>query len=744
MKLTDGMQTLWSRVVQTKCTCRCPSCLPTPTAVSRRATTAAAKRRLRFSDAFTFFYSSILATAAVTDAKRKDEKTKEWDRTIGEAKEELKAIEAEQERRLQALSEPIKLDCLGDWKNMETWETVFDWASHQNQAREALGHGRLQGIHASFLNSLSPADLRELCMNGRIMEAVEGWPDQGFGRATTTQPLSTKKRKIIELSIAKMIFRLLLQSSPTDSATLTPLERLMREALMRNGDQLRSKLADIEDRLFQIKKIYAKSKELYNLESPRLPAYSEDIPTTADSSPSLNATLGTLLFINRSEVIDINALITKICYNLLVSTTPPDVHTYNMLIIRLCHFHQLEMASIVLDSMHECHIRPNETTVAATLRYYTFANDRVGFKGYVNLMQCRGDGLALAHPLTQITSVNQMKYVVHCSGALRYNRSSRFSTYCSGKYLSSVRIKIVQKAPRNQEVFSALIVGSLKLFGLDTAMPHYLDMVRCGWDTDIQILAALLKHCSFVNNWSFGQKVWHEIQRLASSAMEIPYFWMLRLCLKCGRKEEFESILRKGIESNVLDCSLIHISFSIAPNELKVVMYKYSKQRAEYMKRFADRLEKRIEQMGFDSYKLAKEVHDIETRIHYGSSVALMIAHQLKLCNRGGPVYRVVEERRKLEALLHAKAVELELTPSVGMSPDAVLAASEPSPHGSEAKTQDSVTSLAVVSQANPRAIQVWDRARDGQLNLAVVSTSFPSWAERGRCGNPEQSLAAA
>ncbi|KAL9113985.1 MAG: hypothetical protein Q9187_007544, partial [Circinaria calcarea] len=715
--------------------------------ISRRATTAAAKRRLRFGDAFTFFYSSILATAAVTDAKRKDDKIKDWDRAIGEAKEELKAIEAEQERRLQALSKPNKLDCLGDWKKTEPWETVFDWAGHQNQARAALGYGKLQGIHASVLNGLSPANLGKLCRNGGIMEAVEGRPEQDVGKETSTRgPLSTKKRKTIELSTAKMIFRLLqsCKGTPPNSATLNSSERLMQQALMRNRDQLRSKLAEMEDRLSQLRRLDAHSESLHNLESPRLPVYSEDISTTAESSPSLNATLETLLGLNQREIYDIHALVTKICYNLLVSTTPPNVHTYNMLIIRLCHLHQLKMASIVLDSMRECHIRPNEATVAATLRYHTFANDRVGFRAYVNRMQGKGGGLHLANPLTPITSVNQTRYVAERAGIIHYNVSPGTSTHRTGNALSSTQMKIIEKAPRNQDVFSALIIGSLKLFGLDAAMPHYLDMVRCGWDTDTQILAALLKHCSYTKNWLFGQKIWQEIQRLASSATEIAYFWMLRLCLICRREEEFESVLRDGIESNVLDSSLTQISFSVSRKSLKIVMSKGSKRRREHIERLTHKLEKNIERIGFGSYDLAKEVHEIETRIHYGPSVALMIAHRLKLCNRGGPADSGAKERRELRALLHAKAVELELTPSVEMVPDAALANSEPKPHGSEARTSNSITSLAVVPHTKPQAIQIWDQPRDGQLNPATVSTGSPSWVEGGRCGNWEQSLAAA
>src|SRR5450432_2622353 len=79
------MQVIWSRVAQTS-SCRCNACLHSATKLARRTTTAASKRQLKASDVFTLCYSAMFATAAVVDAKRKDERRKQWDRAIEEAK----------------------------------------------------------------------------------------------------------------------------------------------------------------------------------------------------------------------------------------------------------------------------------------------------------------------------------------------------------------------------------------------------------------------------------------------------------------------------------------------------------------------------------------------------------------------------------------------------------------------------------------------------------------------------------
>ncbi|MCJ1408108.1 hypothetical protein MMC19_002181 [Ptychographa xylographoides] len=86
-----------------KSTCYCPSCRATPTAVTWRTATATTKSGARYNNVFTFFYSSILATAAVADAGRKDAKRKELDDSIAEAVTELRNVELDQRRRIDAL-----------------------------------------------------------------------------------------------------------------------------------------------------------------------------------------------------------------------------------------------------------------------------------------------------------------------------------------------------------------------------------------------------------------------------------------------------------------------------------------------------------------------------------------------------------------------------------------------------------------------------------------------------------------
>src|SRR4051812_751514 len=99
------MQVIWSRAAQVKSSCQCSSCLYSVVALTRRSTTVAVKRRkLTVGELFTACYSSILASAAIADAKAKDSRIRDWDRAIADVKsgkpiEELKVPGVAQKRR---------------------------------------------------------------------------------------------------------------------------------------------------------------------------------------------------------------------------------------------------------------------------------------------------------------------------------------------------------------------------------------------------------------------------------------------------------------------------------------------------------------------------------------------------------------------------------------------------------------------------------------------------------------------
>ncbi|MCJ1258109.1 hypothetical protein MMC24_005939 [Lignoscripta atroalba] len=645
------MQLLWSRVAQTRCTCHCSTCLSSATAVARRTTTAAARRGLRYGDAFTVFYSSILATAAVADSKQKEARSEEWDKAIAGAKEELRAVEEAQNRRLQSLSlsasyKPMKRP------KIEAWKDINSWAARQNKARADLGLEDLEGVPMDLLENLSKADIQLILLSGRVMDLVRGGPSQQLWETPAhTQPLSTKKTRILELSVAKMVFQLLLEVSKRKnkyaSLPTAPKDPLLKVSA-RHMRELRKDIAQMKQRLCLLRDIRPTSAELETIEPPRFPRYTEDSVLGTDDWTSLNPTLQEVLAGLREHKPDINTMITKICYNLLISSTPPNVHTYNILLERLCYFQQFDLVPAVLDSMRECRIRPNEITVAATLGFYTATNDRRAFVGYTNLMEGEGGGLALAHPRTKITPLNKDYLLLCWGGSARYHADAGLSADLANGMIThhgvTRRLKIIVKARKNLEVFEELIIGALKFFGISKAMEYYGDMIRNGWEASTRILGALLQYCCCKQHWKFARHVWRQLQAVSPGANEEDYYWMLRLCLRHRSKSMFRWILQEGIRAGTLPSTATTIQPSFKPRKLEEAMM-------ESREGYCTKLDSLLDRKGFILYNLAITVGGIESSMHHAPTVAHMLAHRLKMLNRGGPGDRKAEARKSAKTL---------------------------------------------------------------------------------------------
>ncbi|KAJ8107646.1 hypothetical protein ONZ43_g6671 [Nemania bipapillata] len=87
------MQTLWSRAVQAQSSCRCRICLtPTNALIRRSASAAPLRRKVTVADIFTACYTTILGTAALIDARRKNERRQALDGELDRARASLKQL----------------------------------------------------------------------------------------------------------------------------------------------------------------------------------------------------------------------------------------------------------------------------------------------------------------------------------------------------------------------------------------------------------------------------------------------------------------------------------------------------------------------------------------------------------------------------------------------------------------------------------------------------------------------------
>ena len=650
--------------------------------MSRRATTAAARRRLRYGDVFTVFYSSILASAAVVDSQRKDARSKEWNKVIEEAKEQLRNTEIDQTRRLQALSiatsstSPTAPQKLGNQSGELTQAppraqepktqssqspnelpaSLADPIAQDDVSGPFTGVKRMKGkpkppeqllrfinpyhqprpspqprhiweratrdfespedMPGSLAPHVVPDPINESFIGESIITMTKGSPSERAWRKPFSYrrfPPSQKKIKTLEISVAKMIFHLLLESAECPTNGVMPLdssEHLLREQSTRDREQIKQMILEMDDRLNRVKRTDADCLSLHFIESPLYPRYVEDGLSENYASLSLNAKIETIITSNHEGTPDINSMITKICYALMLSNVPPDVHTYNLLMESLCDFDQTELAAIVLGSMLESNIRPNEVTATLTLRYYNCVNDCGGFLNYIKLMGGHGNGLAKERNLDP-REIDETQHVVGLVYKKRYQKSMDPTT--SGKILPTKgETAIIKKIHPNHDALQELVLGSLKFLGVESAMKQLSAMPENGWETDAKTLSDILEHCSIREDWSHGEQVWRSMELQHCNSTRSDYFWMLRLCLSHQREPEFKKILQLGVDRGDFDSTMLKMPLTTKPRDLKYFMEGNLDERVVYTSSRVTIVGRTLSIITSNNHALAKSIHEVQ------------------------------------------------------------------------------------------------------------------------------------
>lgn len=561
---TWDMPIFWRRVAQTRNT-RISSSLTNATRV-RPPTTTASRNRLGVNPVSTFIYSAILAAAAVVDSTRKDDRRKKLDRAIEKANKDLEALEQQQQRRLAALSlsksrvdDISKLVVEGQW----FWEDVFQWADQELRMREQLGFRDWKGIRLSVLETLSTSEVEEALRHDGLL-AYKADPPDGL--------ISLKKLKTLEWSVAKLAYQILqlisMDKTPRDCQ---PCESSMGTTKL----DLEMGIRRANRRLAELSLRSQDRHDFENFASPQAPRYTWNpcggsITQHARSNAVINSEPVTLLYRSLQELFDafqpeedeIVNLIINVCHRLLVSKAPPDVHTYTLLITQFSSLRQFDLVKMLLVSVAACRIRPDQALLGAMLDYYTAVDDKEGFMLLISQMKGFSGGLMLAHPDKRITraTLDQYRFFSResspfCTATSNQDPRQRVDLFIEKtyrvKFSRNVRA-IVQKPPKDEKVYGALLRGAVSFFGDKQAMVNYINMISEGLKPTLSVLTSILQCCCYYKDWLVGKLVWHKIHELPRGPDKSAYFWMLRLCQRCHKQVTFRDLLLEGVKRNVL------------------------------------------------------------------------------------------------------------------------------------------------------------------------------------------------
>lgn len=513
------------------------------------------------------------------------------DRAIEEANKDLKALDQQQQRRLAHISlsrsrvdDISKLVVEGQW----FWEDVLQWADQEIRTREQLGFQDWIGIRLSVLETLSTSEVEETLRHDGLL-AYKADPPEGL--------ISLKKLKTLEWSVAKLTYQI--------------LQLLSSDKAARDGQSSESGVGRIKlDFDMEIKQANRRLTELSLLSqgrydfklfaSPQAPRYkSNPYPSTTTQHAGLGAviSLESVALLNRSlrELFHGNEdktfnLIINVCHRLLVSKAPPDVHTYTLLVTEFSSLRRFDLVKIILASVADSHIRPDQALLSAMLNYYTDVDDVDGFRKLISQMRGFSGGLMLAHPDKRITRATLDQYRFFSRKGSHYrtatsNQDSRkrvdmFTEKAYGiKFGRNVRA-IVQKPPKDEKVYEALLRGAVIFFGDKQAMIHYINMISEGLQPTLSTLTSILQSCCYYKDWLAGKLVWHKMHQLDRGPDKSAYFWMLRLCQRCHKQVPFRDLLLEGVKSNILSGGVYEFRQHIKNLDVEA-LWKSVRRRAE-------------------------------------------------------------------------------------------------------------------------------------------------------------------
>lgn len=525
------MQTLWSRVAQARGSCRCPHCATYASGVSRRATGSATRRIPKYLTSSTLWYSGIFAAAATFDAGAKNRRREQWDRAIAEVKQDLGQPAKVREEELLGLHEEAQ-------KGLAEARVQF------TPFEEGMEEGHVfQNTDPRVDRPEWPANTGPALKPFNLPPQSIYAPDEFRDRAETAK-WSPKKLATIQASIDVLLTKIFieLQKEGWSHEAAQNVTGSHAKLILHNTSQLTDQLDVRLHELNAIKK--DGDAELTDFEVPNsginICSYQQDdLGNHHNITRNLNHSIQRLFDQQAANRIGEPALLAKLTFNLAISSAPPNINTYNILLIGLSRLREGKLSSTitrdVITSMTESHMRMNEVSMTTILKHYIKTNQVGNFIRMIETMRGKHGGPMLARQDINITEAS--------GGRLMRKEDQPW--------------KVIQLPYPTPYVFRSIVSGVCKFAGFETALSMCQGMSKEGWGLCMAGLTPLLYKCAERGDWESGQAVWTEIQALKfKSRRKNGFLWqserigvstfaaMLRLCAGCGRKEYFDEVWR--------------------------------------------------------------------------------------------------------------------------------------------------------------------------------------------------------
>ncbi|EKJ74801.1 hypothetical protein FPSE_04975 [Fusarium pseudograminearum CS3096] len=445
------MQALWSRAGQAhRCGCRRASDAVVST-LGRRVTTATRPRKVTIADVFTACYSSMFATAALVDAVVKEDRRQELDRLLEETRRELAQLQLQNLEATQSTTENISL---GQMHHL--WESIKDMYTNRPYMKEIYRPATIR--IDEFLNRVQTEQYQ--CPDKATMDAYRRTDYENLEQTIMHEetddsivhrrPMNPKQLHNAGRTVNHLIQQLLKRAAAHDKSNL-PSPSF--DEAVKFADQIPSYKFLVESDLEMMKK----NRATLNL----------GLRKVVGSSLNLKEKVG------------------RVCYNLLVSAYPADMHTYNTLIVAFDRHGYKYLAESVVNSFYYYRrLSPTPSTFVAILNHY---KDSGNYGRFLRSLAC-------ITGLDDKTGAKVRRRLAEGFDSSR-SRRDRIQTWTqTGDYFW-------QHAPLNKPVVEAVIHGLLRVNLIDQAAMFFVSCMKNEVVLGTQIIKQLFDECIAALDW---------------------------------------------------------------------------------------------------------------------------------------------------------------------------------------------------------------------------------------------------
>ncbi|KAH7153197.1 hypothetical protein EDB81DRAFT_449648 [Dactylonectria macrodidyma] len=454
------MQSLWSRAGQAhRGGCRvCDSAIA---ALGRRVTTAATRpRKPTFAEVFTACYSTMFASAAVVDAIRKEDRRQDLDRQLEDARREL--AEAQMMRVMETKRISASLDVeqpeLTDHQMEELWASLKDIYTNRPFMKDVL----------------QPIALSESELLARLHEEHYHKPSRALMRSLRRTDYTTLELAIIAEETDPNIER----RSPKTEGQLQQDSRTVVKLVSRLCKRVQSMDPSLPS------PSYDEARTLASMWTQTFTYPSMDPQLAERSRVLLNKQLRDII---NSPKLGLKEIVGRVCYNILVAPHPPDMHTYNTLIVAFDKRKYYKLAEDVAHSFFfKRRLLPTPSTFVALANHYRLSNQHWKF-------------------LRTIACITGLDTLSGCKlGRRRVKEVDELRAgkeWWIGKGMTRTDGWVYKNLPLDRPLLEALIKGLLHISLFEQAATLFVSCMNANVSLDRKIFKQLLDECILALDW---------------------------------------------------------------------------------------------------------------------------------------------------------------------------------------------------------------------------------------------------